>query len=334
MPVVSQEVHLRRRPHGAPVPDDFSFARRELADPLPGQILVRNQWISVDPYMRGRMIDRESYIPPFRLGEVMDGSAVGTVERSAHPDFKPGDVVEHFAGWRDYALIDGRAAGHVYDRTVPAQVYLGLLGYPGLSAYAGLLRIAKVKEGDTVFISAASGAVGSAAVQIAKLTGATVIGSTGSDAKDDWLKREAGADAVINYRKVSDLTAALRDAAPKGIDVYFDNVGGDHLNAALAVANPHGRFALCGMIGQYNDAVPPPGPSNIFLAVLKTLTLTGFLVPEHVDLKPDFNRDVSQWLKAGKIRSKDWVVEGLANAPKAFIGLFSGDNIGKTVVKV
>lgn len=334
MPVLTHEVHLRRRPTGLPVLDDFAFAERELASPKPGQILVRNQWMSVDPYMRGRMVDRESYIPPFKLGEVMEGGAVGTVEQSADPAFQPGDVVTHFAGWRDYALIDGSAASKVYDKTLATAAYLGVLGIPGLTAYVGLLRIAKIKEGDTVFVSTASGAVGYVAVQIAKLKGATVIGSTGSDDKAEWLKNEIGVDQVINYRKARDLTAALRAAATKGIDVYFDNVGGEHLNAALAVANSHARFALCGMISQYNDAVPPPGPSNIFMAIIKRLTLTGFLVLDHLDLMPDFNRDVVQWLKDGKIKTKDTITEGLANAPKAFIGLFSGDNIGKAVVKI
>lgn len=334
MTFISREVHLVRRPTGTPSLEDFAFERRTLSAPADGQLLVKNQWISVDPYMRGRMIDKESYIPPFQLGEAMDGAAIGVVEQSGHPDFAPGDIVAHFSGWRDAALVDGAGANKVDVGQIPAQAYLGVLGFPGLAAYAGLLRIGQPKAGETVFVSAASGAVGSAVAQIAKLKGCRVIASAGSDEKTAWLLKEAGVDAVINYKTTEDLTAALADAAPNGIDIYFDNVGGAHLDAAIAVANTGARFVLCGMIGQYNAEQAPAGPSNIYEVIVKRLNLTGLLVSDHVDLFPDFMRDMAQWIGEGKIKWQETIVDGLDNAPRAFLGLFNGSNLGKMVVKI
>lgn len=336
--IIAQEIQLRSRPSGLPSPDNFQLAEIRLAAPEPGQVLVRNLWISVDPYMRGRMVDRPSYIPPFQLGQALDGAALGVVEHSAAPALNRGDVVAHFAGWRSHALIAAATAMKIDvdpSGTVPLQAYLGALGFPGLTAYAGLTRIARLQRGETVFVSAASGAVGSLVVQIAKLQGARVIASAGSEDKLRWLKEELGVDVAINYRDArTPLAAALAAAAPEGIDVYFDNVGGDHLEAALAVANPRARFILCGMISGYNADTAPSGPNNIFLAVEKRITLQGMLVSDHLDLMPDFLRDMQSWIRAGQVRLRDTVVDGLDRAPDAFIGLFSGANFGKMLVRL
>jgi NADPH-dependent curcumin reductase CurA len=334
MSVAAREIHLKSRPSGLPAPENFELTERRLPTPGEGQLLVRTLFMSVDPYMRGRMIDRQSYIPPFQLGEALDGAAVGIVEQSRDAGFKPGELVSHFAGWRDYALVDAAAAKKIDGNTVPAQTWLGPLGFPGLAAYAGLLRLGAPKEGETVFVSAASGAVGSIVAQIARIKGCRVVGSVGSDEKASWLKDAVGLDAVINYRTAGDLTKALANAAPDGIDIYFDNVGGDHLEGALAIANPFARFVLCGMIAQYNAETPPAGPRNIYAAVEKSLTLQGFISSNHLDLLPAFTHDMQQWISEGRIKWRETVVDGLENAPKAFIGIFAGENFGKMLVKV
>lgn len=331
MPKIAREIHLVKRPLGLPGPDSFQLAERRLAELAPGQLLVRNQWISVDPYMRGRMTEKKSFIPPFALNEVMEGAAVGSVEESRDPAFKPGDTVSHFAGWRDLALIDASSAALI-DPAFPLQAYLGPLGFPGLAAYAGFLRLGEPKPGETVFVSAAAGAVGSLVAQIARIKGNRVIASAGSPDKIDWLLKEAGVDAVINYKTEKDITAALAKAAPKGIDIYFDNVGGDHLEAAIANANDFARFALCGMIAQYNSE--PVGPRNIYAVIEKSLKLQGFIASNHLDLWPDFQRDMKQWIARGRIKWKETVVEGLENSPKAFLDIFAGANAGKMLVKL
>lgn len=331
MPKIAREVHLVKRPAGLPGADSFTLVERTLPEPAPGQILVRNSWISVDPYMRGRMIDKKSYIPPFGLNEVMDGAAVGTVIESRDAGFAPGDQVSHFAGWRDLALIEAKAAAKL-DPVVPVQAYLGPLGFPGLAAYAGFLRLGEPKSGETVFVSAAAGAVGSLVSQIARIKGNRVIASAGAADKIDWLLKEAGVDQVINYKAEKDITAALAKAAPKGIDIYFDNVGGDHLEAAIANANDFARFVLCGMIAQYN--AEPVGPRNIYAVIEKSLKLQGFISSNHLDLWSDFQRDMKQWIADGRIKWKETVVEGLENSPKAFLDIFAGANAGKMLVKL
>lgn len=334
MAVTAREILLKSRPSGLPGLENFEFAKRELPEPGDGQLLVKTHWMSVDPYMRGRMVDRPSYIEPFRIGEPLEGAAVGVVVRSGASQFKPGDLVSHFSGWRDFAVIDASSANKIDTTVAPEEAWLGALGVPGITAYVGLTRIAAVKQGETVFVSAGAGAVGSMAIQIAKIKGARVVASAGSADKVRWLKDELGADAVINYRTDGDLTKALAAAAPEGIDVYFDNVGGDHLDAALAVAKPFARFAICGMIAQYNDDVPPPGPRNIASVVMKSITMRGFLVLSHFDILPEFTREMGQWIADGRIKSRDTILDGLENAPKAFLGLFSGDNVGKMLVRI
>lgn len=331
MPVISRQFHLINRPEGIPQSDNFQLVERELDAPGRRQLLVRNQWLSVDPYMRGRMIDRKSYIPAFELNQPMDGAAIGVVIESGDDAFSPGDTVSHFAGWRDHALIDAASANRI-EPVVPVQAYLGPLGLPGLAAYAGLLRIGNPQPGETAFVSAAAGAVGSLVAQIARIKGCRVIGSAGSEDKLRWLLDEAGVHAAINYKTTSDLTAALIEAAPGGIDIYFDNVGGTHLEAALAAANDFARFPLCGMIEQYNST--PTGPRNISAVIEKSIRVEGFISTNHLDLWNDFQRDVTQWISEGEVKWQETIVQGFENTPAAFLGLFEGKNTGKMLVKL
>jgi NADPH-dependent curcumin reductase CurA len=329
-----REIHLAARPQGWPTPDNFALVEVPVPEPGPGQVLVRNRFISVDPYMRGRMDDRKSYVAPFQLGRAMEGGAVGEVVASNSTELAAGDVVLHGLGWREYAILDPAHAKRVDPAAAPSMsAYLGALGMPGMTAYVGLLDIAAMKPGEAVFVSSAAGAVGSLAGQIAKLKGAShVIGSAGSAAKLAYLK-ELGFDAAFNYRDAP-VRDQLKLAAPNGIDVYFDNVGGDHLEAAINRLNPFGRVALCGAIGQYNDPSLAKGPANLTLAIGKRLTLRGFLVGDHGDRTPDFVKDMGAWLRAGQIRIDETVVDGIERAPEAFLGVLRGDNIGKMVVRV
>lgn len=331
---VSKEVHLVARPDGEPKPEDFAVIETTVDAPGPGQIQVRNDWISVDPYMRGRMNDTKSYVAPFRLGEVMDGGAVGTVVASESPDVPVGASVLHFQGWRQYALMDAARAKVVDTDAAPAQAYLSALGMVGLTAYAGLTAIAELKEGDVVFVSGAAGAVGSLAGQMAKQLGASkVIGSAGGPEKKRRLLEEFGFDAAIDYRE-GDLEGQLAEAAPDGIDVYFDNVGGDHLRAAIQGMRVHGRAALCGSISVYNATEPTPGPDNLGLLVGKRIKLQGFLVGDHGDLAPEYYERAAGWLAEGKLHSKVTVVDGIDNAVDAFLGMMRGANTGKMLVRL
>jgi NADPH-dependent curcumin reductase CurA len=330
----SREVRLKSRPVGLPTADNFELATVTLPDPGEGEIQVRNDWMTVDPYMRGRMNDAKSYSPPFALGEAMQGGAVGTVIASGDPAFKAGDLVQSNYGWREAFNAHTSMVQRLDTMGLPAQAFLGAAGMPGMTAYAGLLRVAALKDGDVVFVSAASGAVGSMVCQIAKLKGHKVIGSAGGAEKVAFLKDELGIDEVIDYKAVPDLTKALEAAAPEGIDVYFENVGGEHLEAALNAARPFARFALCGMISMYNAATPPPGPRNIALAVGKQIRMEGFIVSSHYDLLQAFHHDLAEWHAAGKIRWRETVVEGIDRAPEAFLKLFSGENFGKMLVKL
>ena len=331
----ARQMHLVSRPAGMPTQDNFKLVELELNPPGKGQVLVKNRFMSVDPYMRGRMRAEGVYAAPYGLNEVMYGGAVGEVVESADSNLKAGDIVLNQAAWQDKFVADANTVARLtpFD---PDQLslYLGTLGMPGLTAYVGLLKYGEPKEGETVFVSAASGAVGANVCQIAKLKGCRVIGSVGSDAKAQWLKDECGVDAVINYKTCGDLGKALAEAAPDGIDVYFENVGGDHLQAALNVMNPFGRIAACGMIASYNNAEPAPGPNNLMLIVGKKIRINGFIVSDHADRRAKFLEDMVGWIKEGKIKSRETVVEGLDNAVDAFLGLFSGDNFGKMVVKI
>ena len=330
---VSREIRLKSRPHGAPTPDNFELASVTLPAPGAGEVQVRNHWMSVDPYMRGRMNDARSYVPPFEIGQALQGGAVGEVVASGDPAFKTGDAVQSFFGWREAFNAPAAAVQKLDTHGLPSQTFLGAAGMPGMTAYVGLLKIAALKDGDVVFVSAAAGAVGQIVCQIAKLKGHTVIGSAGGADKIAYLK-EIGVDAVIDYKAETDLTKALLKAAPDGIDVYFDNVGGTHLEAALAAARPHARFALCGMISQYNDTNRGEGVHGLIQAVGKSLRLQGFIVSNHMDVQEAFIKDISGWIAGGRIKWRETVEEGIERAPAAFLKLFSGENLGKMLVRL
>jgi NADPH-dependent curcumin reductase CurA len=331
--VASREIHLKSRPIGMPTTDNFELVSVSVPDPAPGEVQVRNLWMTVDPYMRGRMIDRPSYVPPFKLGEALQGGAIGEVAASNDPRLKAGDFVSTMFGWREVFNAPASTVQKLETFGLPPQAFLGVAGMPGLTAWVGLTKIAALKPGDVVFVSAAAGAVGSVVCQIAKIKGHTVVGSAGGAAKGAFLK-QIGVDHVIDYKTTGNLTEALLQAAPKGIDVYFDNVGGEHLEAALTAANRFARFALCGMISQYNVVGQPEGPRNLILAVGKSIRLEGFIVSNHFNLLPEFQRDMSGWIREGKLTWKETVEQGIENAPAAFLKLFKGENVGKMLVKL
>ena len=322
---------LAARPQGTPKPSDFALIDLPAAELAEGEVRVANRWLSVDPYMRGRMNDVKSYVPPFQIGAPMDGGAVGEVVESRDPALKPGDLVQHMMGWRDEAVGPAAAFHKLPALDVPPQAFLGQLGMPGMTGYFGLLEVAQAKAGDTVFVSAAAGAVGSTVVQVAKAKGMTVIGSAGGADKVAWV-RELGADAAIDY-KAGPVVKALGQAAPKGIDVYFDNVGGDHLDAALAHARPGARFAICGMIDVYNDAKPT---ELKYLARLigNRVRMQGFIVSDYMGRAAEFYRDMGAMLADGRLRAQETVHNGLEATPDAFLGLFSGGNTGKMLVRL
>jgi len=329
---MAQAWHLMKRPQGMPVPGDFAlkdFALPELGE---GTVRVRNRWLSVDPYMRGRMNDVKSYVPPFELDAPMSGGAVGEVIESRDPSLAAGDMVLHMSGWRDETVEPASNFNKL--PAIPGvepQAFLGNLGLTGGTAYFGLLEAASAREGDIVFVSAAAGAVGSAVVQIAKAKGMTVIGSAGGSDKCEFV-RSLGADAVVDY-KAGPLLKQLAEAAPKGIDVYFDNVGGDHLDAALALARKDARFAICGMIEGYNEA-QPTCLKFIMRIIAMRVRLQGFIYTDYMGKMGDFYRDMGGWIGSGQVKSRDTVAEGLDNTLDAFLGLFSGANTGKMLVRL
>ncbi|MEV7448872.1 NADP-dependent oxidoreductase [Streptomyces nigra] len=333
-PVINREWHLVSRPVGWPKTEDFALVEAEVPTPGEGQVLVRNKYLSVDPYMRGRMSAAKSYADPYELGKVMQGGAVGEVVESNAEGIAVGDHVLHFFGWREYAALDARHAVKVDADAAPPSTYLGVLGMTGLTAYAGLLRTAAFKEGDAVFVSGAAGAVGSQVGQIARLKGASrVIGSAGSDEKVKLLVEEYGFDAAFNYRN-GPVAEQLKQAAPDGIDVYFDNVGGEHLEAAIGRLNRGGRIAVCGMISVYNDTEPAPGPRNLARLIQTRGRIEGFLVGDHYDLQPQFVQEVGPWVASGELKYRETAVEGIENNLEAFFGVLRGDNIGKMIVKL
>jgi len=327
------EVRLKSRPQGMPTHDNFEFAKVDLAAPGPGEVQVKNLWMTVDPYMRGRMNDVKSYAPPFQLGKVMDGGAIGQVTASNDPKFAVGDLVQSGFGWREGFTAPAATLQKLDAKGLPPQAFLGAAGMPGLTAYAGLIKIAALKEGDVVFVSGAAGAVGSMVAQIAKAKGHKVIGSAGGPDKVAFLK-EIGVDHAIDYKAEKDLTAAILAGAPEGIDVYFDNVGGAHLEAALNAAKLFARFAICGMISIYNATRPEPGPSNLAMLIGKNIRMEGFIVSHHFDMMPKYIEELSGWVREGKVKWQETVFEGIDKAPDAFLGLFSGENTGKMLVKL
>jgi NADPH-dependent curcumin reductase CurA len=341
---IGREVQLAGYPRGEIRASDFRIVEAAVRDPGPGEVLVRNTWTSVDAGLRLRLREKgpAGYFAAFPLRTAMAGiMTVGEVLQSRAEGFSPGDTVWHASGWRDYAVVEAGKAelGGIGTLTrldvegTPPQAYLGVLGGNGLTAYAGLLHVAGLRDGDAVWVSAAAGAVGSLAAQLAKIRGNRVIGSAGSDEKIAYLLGELELDAAFNY-KAGPLPELLREAAPGGIDVYFDCVGGDHLEAAIGALRKNGRVAMCGTISEYDAATPPPGPSNLFLCVAKDLTIRGFRGSSYARLMGDMMRDVGRWLHEGRIKYRETVVEGLENAPDALAGLMRGDNTGKTLIKI
>jgi NADPH-dependent curcumin reductase CurA len=334
----SREVRLIARPEGAPRPADFELAEVDLPNPKPGQLLVRNEWLSLDPHQRRRMLDlADGSMPPFALGAVPAGRAVGEVIASEVPGFAVGDRILNHAGWREVALIDtgrDRAPERLDSNPgTPIQWYLGPLGASALTAYVGLFDVAEMRPDDVVYVSAAAGAVGGLAVQIAKVTGHTVIGSAGSTAKADFIRDELGADAAFSYRD-GPVAELLGRSAPVGIDLYFDNVGGEHLEAALGALRTGGRVALCGAISNYNADGPAGAPSNLFAAVTKGLTLRGFMVAMYEKRTEDFRRQMREWLAAGKVVYPEAIFDGIEGVAPGFIAMLAGDTVGKALVRL
>lgn len=332
VPSTGREWRLVSRPKGMPVPADFELGEVEVPPPADGEVVVRNLFLSVDPYMRGRMNDAKSYAAPYELGKAMYGGAVGEVVASRADSHAVGDLVLHQQAWRDVAHGPAKDF-RVVDRSVPPSQYLGALGMPGLTAYAGLFRVAGFQPGETVFVSGAAGAVGSLVGQLVKARGGTAIGSAGSPEKVAWLTEELGFDAAFDY-KAGPVADALTAAAPDGIDVYFDNVGGEHLEAAIGALKVHGRAAICGMISAYNATTPPAAPRNLMQVVGKRLRIEGLLVWDHDDLEDQFLAEVGPMVADGRIVAQETVVDGLDNAVDAFLGMLVGSNTGKMVVRV
>ena len=331
---INREIHLKNRPKGMPAEENFQIVETPVPEPAPGEVQVRNIFMSVDPYMRGRMHEGKSYVEPFQIGQPLDGGCVGRVVRSENGPFPVGTYVLGSKGWREYYVSDGGELTRIDPKVAPIQAFLGVVGMPGMTGYTGLLKFGRPKPGDTVFVSAAAGAVGSVVCQVAKIKGCRVIASAGSEEKLDWLKSEAEVDQTIHYKQSRNLTAELKQKSPEGIDIYYENVGGDHLEAALANMNDSGRLVMCGLISQYNAEKPPCGPGNLFNVITKRLTMQGFIVSDHMDEYDTFLSDMAKWMRAGSIKWKETVVHGIEKAPEAFIGLFHGENFGKMLVKI
>jgi NADPH-dependent curcumin reductase CurA len=328
MATKTREVHLVRRPEGLPRLDDFNVVEAVMPDIAEGQLLIQQLYMSVDPAMRPRLSRG------YELERVMSGGAIGRVVQSRNEQFAEGDLVHNQQGFREHAVSDGRGLRKLTaEPGIPLSAHMSVLGGPGFTAYGGMLEIAKLKDGEQVFVSTAAGAVGSIAAQIAKIKGCYVIGSTGSDDKVAWLRDEVGLDAVINYKRTP-IRQGIKESAPKGIDVYFDNVGGDHLDAALASMNALGRVAVCGMISGYNEPGSRTVVHNLSNIIYGRITLRGFVALDFMHLRGDFERDMRQWLKAGKVKWKETVLQGIGQAPHALVGLMHGENIGKMLVQL
>jgi NADPH-dependent curcumin reductase CurA len=328
---VNRQIILKSRPHGMPSEQNFELVEAAVPEPGSGQFVARTIYLSLDPYMRGRMSERASYASPAELNRPMVGGTVGQVVRSSHPGYCEGDFVVGYWGWQEYGRSDGASVRKLDPTTAPLSYALGVLGMPGMTAYVALLDIGKPRPGETVVVSAAAGAVGSVVGQIARILGCKSVGIAGTDAKCRYVVEELGFDACLNY-KTQDLDRALAEACPSGIDIYYENVGGTVTGAVLRHINRGARIPLVGLISQYNATEPPPGP-NLVPLLFKRALVQGFIVSDHPEREEDFLRNVSAWLKAGKLKNREHIVEGLENAPRAFFGLFTGENFGKLIVR-
>jgi len=333
--IQNREIHLKTYPEGTPQESDFATVDAPLPEPQAGELLVRNQYFSLDPYMRARMTGQETYVPPYTLDAPLDGPCVGYVEMSRSEHIKEGEYVAGGKGWREAFVTSPEQVERIQPAEgVPLQAFLGILGTTGFTAYTGLLHIGQLTGEETVFVSAGAGAVGSAACQIARLKGCRVAASTSSDEKARWLREDAGVNAAINYNNEQRLVDALNRECPEGVDLYFDNVGGRTLEAAIQNMNTYGRLVLCGMISQYNARRPPRAPANLMLAIVKRLRMQGFIVHDHMDLHPQFSAEMNSWISQNQITWQETVVEGIEQAPAAFIRLFTGEKTGKMLVRI
>ena len=331
--MLNKEIRLASRPAGMPTLDNFNIVDADMPQLNDGEVLVRTLYISVDPYLRGRMRAGRSYVPPFEVGEVIVSGVVGDVVESRAPEFAPGDTVNGMLGWRLYNVARAPELRKVDPLVAPVTTALGVLGMPGLTAYFGLLDIGKPKEGETVVVSGAAGAVGMTVCQIAKIKGCRAVGIAGSDEKNQYLTAELGVDAAINY-KSSEMSQALRDACPNGIDVYFDNVGGEVSDAVLPLLKHGARVVICGQISLYNLDKPDIGPRPQTYLLINSALMKGFIITEYAARFGEGVMNLAQWLVAGKLKYAETIAEGFENTPQAFLGLFSGDNLGKQLVKV
>jgi NADPH-dependent curcumin reductase CurA len=334
MATINRQILLAARPEGLPKTSDFRLVETPIPQPGEGQFLVETHYLSVDPYMRGRISEAKSYAEPVEVGQVMVGGTVGRILESKHPVYRPGDVVVGYWGWQEYAVSDGQGVQRFDTSLAPMSTALGVLGMPGMTAYFGLLEIGKPKAGETVFVSGAAGAVGSLVGQIAKIKGCRVVGSAGSQQKVDDLTGELGFDAAFNYKEVKDFAAKLQEVCPQGIDVYFDNVGGPLTDAVFTQINVAARIVVCGQIDQYNATRPPRGPRVLWHLIVKRARAEGFLVFDFARRFPEGQQQMAQWIKQGRVKYRETIVDGLEHAPEAFIGLFHGENVGKQLVRV
>jgi NADPH-dependent curcumin reductase CurA len=330
----SQQIVLASRPQGVPTLSNFKLDSTDVPAIEDGEFLVKNDWMSVDPYMRGRMKDSDSYVPPFQIDQPLEGGCIGKVVESRNKKFAEGAGVLGNLGWREFWKSSGENVTVIDPNLAPVQAYLGALGMTGMTAWVGLNKIARLKPGSTLFVSAASGAVGSIVCQLAKAKDCKVIGSAGKQSKIGWLMNKAGIDACINYKESKNLAGELAQHAPDGIDVYFDNVGGEHLEAALDVMKDFGCCVECGMISTYNATEPPAAPRNLFKLIGKRIRMEGFIVRDHLDSQAEFIADMAPLIRAKKIVWEESIADGLQNSPSAFIGLFEGDNLGKQLVRI
>ena len=330
----NRQIVLASRPVGFPKDTDFRLVESPIPSPADGEVLVRSIYLSVDPYMRGRMNEVGSYAAPVKIGQVMVGGVAGQVAESRDPRFKAGEYVVGDIGWQQYGLAHAAALRKLDPGIAPISTGVGVLGMPGMTAYFGLLDICDPKAGETVFVSGAAGAVGSLVGQIAKIKGCRAVGSAGSDRKVDYLMSALGFDAAFNYKTVTDYSAKLREVCPNGIDVYFDNVGGAITDAVFGVINRHARISICGQISQYNLEKPEMGPRLLWVLLVKQARAEGFLVPQFMDRWPDGIKQMAAWLREGKMRYHEDIEQGIENAPRAFIGMLKGKNLGKQLVKI